>query len=115
MLVAHPFVCLMESRGWDCVKTHGNQFQAGFPDYFCTHEQFSPRWVETKVVRNGMYSFTPAQIKRFPLWHKRGVQIYVVAAEDLRGEQAFEKRKELYALLFQPPNVMQAMDKWRRK
>ena len=115
LLVGHPFTCLMEARGWICKKTHGNQFQAGFPDYYCVHPQFSARWIECKVLRDGTYSFTDAQKKYFPILAKCKVPVYIIAGTDLRGEGAYEERKRLYELLFKEPNVMQCLDSWRRK
>lgn len=49
---------------WNVVKTHGNAYQGGFPDLYCFHHQYGPRWVEVK--RPGHEVFTPYQSYYFP-------------------------------------------------
>lgn len=47
------------------IPTHGNKYQAGFPDLYCFHYLFGERWVEVKIL--GKESFTEYQMYYFPL------------------------------------------------
>lgn len=93
---------LMENLGWLTKKSHGNAYQSGWPDLFCSHPQFGQRWIETKA-HNGRLS--EIQIKEFIEWTKFGVKIWV-----LRDEKD-------YGWLFQNPNWWQwaASSQWRPK
>lgn len=73
------------------METHGNLYQRGFPDLYCTHPKHKQRWIEVKNPDN--YSFTPAQLENFPLISKgAGIWILVAATQDE------------YKKLFQAPN-----------
>ncbi len=73
--------------------THGNEFQSGFPDLYATHPTYGPRWVEVKKAI--MFSFTPAQIVKFPLFQAHGAKIWIMT----------EATEEEYKKLFKPSNL----------
>lgn len=105
-LIVTPFKELLKARGWHVENIHGNQYQMGLPDLYICHPNYSPRWVECKVVeKNGSIKLSDAQTKKFPLFHAYGVPIYVIAAPDLRGERNYELRLKMYKKLFEEPNV----------
>lgn len=86
--IVKPLTDFLEWKGWFVKKTHGNQFQEGFPDLFISHMDYSPRWVECKVKRKGKSCvFTRSQRRDFPIFIRNNVPIYVVAAADLRGDR----------------------------
>jgi len=114
--VVEPFVALLKHRGWTVKNFHGNQYQQGVPDAYIMHPDYSPRWVEFKVIEprkgsSGAVHLTDAQKKTFPVWHANGVPIYIIAATDLRGSDNQGKRERLYKKLFEKPNVLFAMSK----
>jgi len=82
----------MGGRDWLAEATHGNAYQKGFPDLFLAHIRHGQRWVDCKVA--GKYSFTKAQIEKWPKWEKTGVGIWILTAAT----------EEEYDKLFQPPN-----------
>lgn len=81
----------LELRGWHVMETHGNLFQRGFPDLYCTHPTHKQRWIEVKNASS--YQFTPAQLENFPLISK-GAGIWILVAAT----------PEEYKKLFSPPN-----------
>lgn len=83
----------LEQRGWFVNETHGNMFQSGFPDLYCTHMHFGQRWVEVKNPEK--YEFTKAQVECFTKWAGCGVKIWVMVAAT---EAEYKK------VLSQPPN-----------
>lgn len=103
-LVGQPFINHMTNKGWFCIKTHGNQFQQGLPDYYCCHSKFTARWVEIKVFDGNSLHVTDAQKKVFPVFIGYDVPVYVIAAEDLRGKEKYGERERLYRKLFDEPN-----------
>lgn len=65
---------ILAGAGWLSEKTHGNQFQPGWPDLWLFHpEHPGVSWLEVKAP--GGY-YTPAQLSRFPKWESRGVGIW---------------------------------------
>ena len=90
--IRDDLIVLMSKLGWLCEITHGNLYQYGFPDIYAMHSSYGTRWIEVKNP-NG-YSFTPAQIKKFPLWMSHGVGIYILMAATM----------DEYQRLFGPPN-----------
>ena len=107
VLIVHPFTLMLENQfGWHVEKTHGSQFQEGFPDLRIMHPTLGQKWVECKVVRNGTFSFTDAQLTKFPVWMAHGEKIWIVYGTDFRfsspgGEAAC---RAAYNSLFMPPN-----------
>ena len=114
--VVDPFVALLKHRGWTVKNFHGNQYQQGVPDAYIMHPEYTPRWVEFKVIEPrvgsaGAVKLTKYQKVTFPLWHSLGVPIYIIAAEDLRGSVNQRLRERLYKKLFEEPNCLFAMNK----
>ena len=98
--IVNPFIAYMREKGWVCYNIHGNQFQAGLPDYFCFREGLS-RWVEFKVCKppNGHIKLQPAQKIRFPEMYNQGLPVYIVADYDLRNnEKALQAHYKRVAL-----------------
>ena len=90
----------LHSRGWTlCEKTHGNQFQKGWPDLFCYHPTHGCRWVEVKLPKGRL---TRAQRARFKQWSGAGCGIHVITTE-----------KACHELLMQPGNVESWLTKGR--
>ena len=88
---------LLAKRGWKADKLVGNMHQSGLPDLLACHPNYKTRFIEVK--RPGMKgsSFTPAQLREFPAWHRAGMPLYILTAAT-EGE---------YMKLFKPPNVME--------
>jgi len=112
-LIVKPLTNYMLGKGWRVKKIHGNAFSKGFPDLFTMHPDYTPRWIECKVVRNGTVHFTPTQEKEFPQWIVNGCNFWVIAAEDLRNNEHLLSRA--YALLFKEPNAHLIINKYTRK
>lgn len=85
-------IAYLQARRWYVNPTHGNMFQRGFPDLFCCHHQFGVRWVEVKVAER--YSFTPAQLREFPLMCANGSGVWIMC----------DATDSEYAKLFKPCN-----------
>lgn len=86
-------IILMLTRlKWVVKETHGNMYQAGFPDLYATHAKFGPRWIEVK--NEPSYSFTPAQKITFPMFSANGSPIWIM----------FDATHAEYMLLFKPEN-----------
>jgi hypothetical protein len=83
----------MTIRGWYCRNTHGNTYQAGFPDFYAAHKSYGTRWIEVKRSI-ATAQFTPAQMEVFPEFAGKGVGIWILIA-------ATEKE---YNKLFKPAN-----------
>lgn len=98
--IAKDWVEFLLIRGWFCIKTHGNEFQSGLPDYFCTHSKFGIRWTEIK--NPGKFAFTPAQIDTFPKMIANGAGVWIITAAT----------EEEYAKLFQPCNYWHYANGW---
>lgn len=56
---------MLRIQEWIVIRTHGNKFQAGFPDLYCIHHVYGERWVEIKLPNEE--SFTEYQAYYFPL------------------------------------------------
>lgn len=61
-------------------KTHGNSYQAGWPDLYCFHPVKGHRWVEVKRPRVGR--LTRAQRVRFAQWEAAGEGVWVLTSPD---------------------------------
>jgi hypothetical protein len=85
----------LQGRGWHTEILHGSQFQSGIPDLLIGHLRHGTRWIDTKVP--GKYSFTKAQIDKWPKWEAVGIGVWIITAAS----------EEEYAKLFQPPNFRQ--------
>jgi len=76
-------------REWLVKPTHGSMFQSGFPDLYCTHRRYGPRWVEVKNLAK--YEFTPAQLEWFPQIVANGSGIWILtAATDAEYDKLFK-------------------------
>jgi len=119
--VATPFIThCVRKYGWRCDKTHGNQYQKGFPDYFFSHPKYSARWVEIKRLSRkadgslSQYaSFTDAQKNLFPAWLANNVGIWVIAHDDLREKPI--ALEEQYQVLFRPHNCFYFLNSIQRR
>jgi hypothetical protein len=100
--IGDPLRLYMEYQGWKLVKTHGNQFQQGLPDYYCMHSKFSPKWVETKIHGRPL---TPAQKALFPIMLSMNVPLWIIDGHDFRGEVGLRPLKAAYSKLFEPSNA----------
>ncbi len=80
-------------RGWFVKPTHGNMYQSGFPDLFCTHYRYGHRWCEMKILEN--HRFTAAQLEVFPKLCSFGSGVWVIVNRDF---------EEQYKCLFKKPN-----------
>lgn len=67
-------------RGWFVKSTHGNMYQAGFPDLFAAHSKFNYRWIEVKLPGMVGSRFTPAQIEWFPKFVANGSGIWILTS-----------------------------------
>lgn len=113
--VLEPLVTFLTYKyKWRCEKTHGSQFMEGFPDLYCMHFDYEPKWIECKVIRNGDLHFTVAQEKKFPVWIAHGVKIWLVAAVDLRGNVQ-ELERIYHDVLFRPPNLVNYLNPETRR
>jgi len=99
ILVGDPLRIYMEYQGWFLVKTWGNAFQKGLPDYYAMHHKYSPRWIETKLKGGAL---TDAQIKLFPIMLSRNVPLWIIEGTDFRGERGKPALLHAYQKLFQP-------------
>jgi hypothetical protein len=79
---------------WVVRSTHGNMFQAGFPDIYCAHRMYGARWVEVKTPDRRGDIFTPAQFEFFPQLMSVGIGVYVLTSDS----------DEQIALLHKEPN-----------
>lgn len=66
-------------RDWYVLKTHGNAYQAGFPDLYLAHKRFGTRWVEVKKPTGSR--FTQSQIDVFTKFSSRNVGVWVLTSE----------------------------------
>jgi hypothetical protein len=91
-IIQAALVKYLNIRDWNVMETHGNLYQRGFPDLYCTHEKHKQRWIEVK--NPDAYSFTNSQIEFFPLISKgcNGIWILTAATD------------EEYQKLWEPPN-----------
>jgi hypothetical protein len=82
----------LDTRQWMVERTHGNMYQTGFPDLYIAHERWGQRWIDCKNPER--YCFTKDQRRKWPLWEKKGIGIWILVAAT----------QEEYDKLFQPPN-----------
>lgn len=113
--IVHPFTTLLRSRGWHVEKTHGSQFQEGFPDLYAMHPQYGQRWCECKHVHNGSIHFEDSQITKFPIWIAHGVKIWIIYGTDFRGIPGIPQLNEAYLSLFKEANAPYLLNSEYRK
>lgn len=103
-LVAKPFDEILKARGWVVENIHGNQYQMGLPDRYIHHPDYSPKWVEYKVIEDdGSIKLTRGQKIKFPVLLANNVPIFVVCHKDLRKND--REKIRLYKKLFEEPNA----------
>jgi hypothetical protein len=78
--IQEAIIIFLRYRGWFVKSTHGNMYQSGFPDLFCTHYQYGHRWIEVKDPNRSGDPFTPAQRENFPLLCANGSGVWVLTA-----------------------------------
>lgn len=78
--IQDDIIRMFRHLGWFCKETHGNLFQAGFPDVFCTHTSYGHRWIEVKDPKRTGDIFTPAQHIVFPQLCANGSGVWVMTA-----------------------------------
>ena len=87
--IQDAIIRFLEAREWFVAETHGNMYSNGWPDLYAVHKVHGPRWIE---VKNPLaYSFTPAQIERFPKFTKNGAGVWImVAASEAEYAKLFQ-------------------------
>ncbi|HPT70850.1 MAG TPA: hypothetical protein PLE74_01050 [Candidatus Cloacimonadota bacterium] len=70
----------MKCRDWFVKPTHGNMYQAGFPDLFTAHQKYGIRWIEVKLPNMKGSRFTSQQLIDFPKFSAAGVGIWILTA-----------------------------------
>ncbi len=81
---------MLRYKGWFVKPTHGNMFQSGFPDLFCTHTRYGQRWVEVKLPVGS--KFTAAQLEDFPKICANGSGVWIlIAATESEYGKLFQK------------------------
>ena len=88
-------VQLLEQNNWTVMRTHGNLYQKGFPDLYAIHPEHGRKWIEIKNPKG--FTWTPAQMKYFPLMVLCHVPIWVM------------RSVEDYKRLFEPYNLREFM------
>ena len=103
--VQKEVISYFRNKGWLVLPTHGNQYQHGFPDLFCTHSRYGPRWVEIKLPEMKGSHFTAAQLEYFPKLCANGSGVWIVTAPTLVQYEMVVK---------EPPNWWQYLATARR-
>lgn len=100
-IIQEAIIKQLRYREWFVKVTHGNMFQAGFPDLYAAHALYGARWIE---VKNPLaYSFTHQQMVDFPKFSAAGVGIWILVSDsDLE-----------YRKLFNPPNWHTYLSIWK--
>ena len=94
---------MLAIKGWYVMVTHGNMFQAGFPDLWCTHSRYGQRSIEVKLPGMKGSKFTPAQLDCFPKICANGSGVWVLTGAT----------EEEYSHLFRAPNWYQYLSTWK--
>lgn len=82
----------LKMDGWFAKETHGNEFQAGFPDIFACHTSYGSRWIEVKQATG--FKLKQSQRETFLAFSKRKIGVWI-----LTDSTDWEMRK-----LFAPAN-----------
>lgn len=100
--IQEDIIKYLRFRGWYVKETHGNMYQSGFPDLYCSHVKYRQRWVEVKNPLQ--YSFTSAQRENFPLMSANGSPIWILTAatEDEYRKLWCPENWHVYILLLNP-------------
>lgn len=92
----NAFRKLLVSKGWHVEKTHGSLYMKGWPDLYCIHPAYGPKWIEVK--RPGEGKLEDTQVKKFNEWRKYGLGVWVVTGV------------KDYPLIFKQPNWHHFLD-----
>lgn len=76
--IQNQIEAMLRQKEWIVKSTHGNLYQSGFPDTWCSHIKYGQRWIEIKYLE--AYSFTDAQMLWFPLMVANGAGIWILTA-----------------------------------
>lgn len=87
----------LQIRGWECMVTHGNMFQKGFPDLYIFRRPEGSRWVEVK--RPNKWRFTSAQINWFHKMAAAGIGIWVLMGHEQSEIDKLYKAPNWYLFL----------------
>ena len=79
-IIQEKIVDKLRRYEWTTFRTHGNEYQSGFPDLYAMHRTYGARWIEVKNPVK--YEFTPAQLKTFPVFQSCGVGVWVLTSDD---------------------------------
>lgn len=101
-IIQAAIVRFLRARQWHVMETHGNMYQCGFPDLYCTHHVHRQRWIEVKNPES--YCFTPAQLLHFPQMSAASISIHILTAAT----------QVEYSKLWQPPNWWQFLPEAKR-
>jgi hypothetical protein len=66
----------MHTLGWATIKTHGNAYQKGLPDLYCSSKDYGQRWIELKKDENER--LTRDQIETFGYLSRHGTRIWIL-------------------------------------
>ena len=96
----------LQPRGWKQKNIHGNSLTGTLPDKCIYHPQFKTKMIELKVKKGETISLSDNQKKDWVLGGDimNGLEFWVIAADDLRGEVNKGKRERMYNKLFEPAN-----------
>lgn len=87
--------------GWYVIVIHGNIFTNGFPDLFACHSKYGIRLIEVKNPKN--YSFTAAQLEKFPKLAANGAGVWVLTGDsDEEIEKLFRPHNWYLYLIYKP-------------
>lgn len=90
----------LKAYDWMVEVMHGNLYQYGIPDLYAAHTKWGTRWIEVKNPLK--FSFTPAQIEKFPKFVAFGVGIWIL----------FDSTDEEIGKLFKPCNWFEVYNRW---
>ena len=90
--IQQAIIQMLRQKGWHVEIMHASALLSGIPDLFAGHPNYGGKWIEVKNPVS--YHFTPAQRKKFPVWNKYGIGIWILGAAT----------KHEYMKLFDEPN-----------
>lgn len=79
-VIQDALIDFLTLRGWYVKETHGNMFQSGFPDLYCTHFTHGSRWIEVKLPGMVGSRWQQAQYECFPKMVANGSRIWILTA-----------------------------------
>jgi hypothetical protein len=90
--IQKDIIVFLTARGWHVERIIGNAYQSGLPDLVAFNPKWGTRWIEIK--NDGRYTFTKAQRRKFPVFERYNVGIWILTSAT----------QEQYDLLFKEPN-----------